>query len=54
MEKYNLVPTVNHILVYLYLNVKGIYLKKIYHDYNETPTKQNGVNMIKDLGAINF
>lgn len=54
MEKYNLVPVINHVLGYLCLNIKGIYLKKIYHDYNKTQTKWNGVNMIKDLGAINF
>lgn len=53
-KKSNLVPTINHILGYLYLNMKGVHLKKIHHDYSETQTKNHGVNMIKDFLTINF
>lgn len=52
--KSNFVSSINHILGYLYLNLKGVYLKKIHHDYSEIQTKSNDVNMIKDVLAINF
>lgn len=38
----------------MYLNMKGVYLKKIHHDYSKTQTKSNGINMVKDILAINF
>lgn len=53
-KKSNLVQSINHILSYLYLNMKGVSLKKIHHDYSETQTKGNGINMIKDFFTINF
>lgn len=36
----------------LYLDMKSIHLKKIHHDYTETPRKTNGINMIKGFGTI--
>lgn len=53
-KKSNLVQSINHILGYLYLNMKGVHLKKIRLDYSETQTKGNGINMIKDFFTINL
>lgn len=53
-KKSNLVQSINHIWGYLHLNMKGVHLKKIHHDYTETPTKSNGINMAKDFFSIKF
>lgn len=34
--------------------MKSVHLKKIHHDYSETQTESDGINMIKDFLAIHF